>query len=105
MQLSTTKTVPPKAFIFYRNETSQGPYLWGPQPVCGVSKKRAASGRLLGPLHGDPPGYGRGRLLNSHLFPVVSPPSKPASPPPSGSQTGSLIPLIVPQRRGTGEQT
>jgi len=46
--LSTTKTVPPKAFIFYRNKTSQGPYLWGPQPVCGVSKKRAASGEASG---------------------------------------------------------
>lgn len=46
--LSTTKTVPPKAFTFYRNKTSQGPYLWGPQPVSGVSKKRAASGEASG---------------------------------------------------------
>ena len=56
--LSLTKTVPPKAFIFYRNETSQGPHLCGPQPVLGVSKKRAQA-RVLGPLHGPPlPGWG-----------------------------------------------
>lgn len=89
--LSMTKTVPPKAFIFYRNETSQGPHLCGPQPVLGVSKKRA-QGRVLGPLHGDPPYRGGGRLLNPHLFPEVSTPSKPASPFPCGSQTGLFIP-------------